>query len=172
MPRTPKRARHAPREGARFLADVVASNVSGYRAMRKLSQRHLAHEMRELGHQWSASTVSDVENGDRSVAVDELVGLALILDTNVPALLDPGGIDGNSTEALDYGGGATRVEIARAWLRGKIVMRRWTDEAGEVHFHLAPARDTSPDALEILSMTLSQAFGRDVRQPGQGEESR
>jgi transcriptional regulator with XRE-family HTH domain len=139
---------------------VLADNISGYRSMRKLSQRALADEMRALDHQWSASTVSDVENGDRSVAVDELVGLALILDTNPPALLDPGGIDGNATEALDYGGGVTPVKFARAWLRGKVILHRRVVGPDDVRWAAATANDTSPNADEVLLLVGEMAFGR------------
>ena len=169
MPRTPKRARREPRPGSRFLADVVADNIGGYRSMRKLSQRALADEMRHLGHQWSASTVSDVENGDRSVAVDELVGLALVLDANPPALLDPGGIDGNATEALDYGGGTTDVRFARAWLRGKVVMHQRVDKRGRRSVLVGPAIDTSPSTDEVFVMVVNEVFGRKLDLPGEEE---
>jgi transcriptional regulator with XRE-family HTH domain len=168
VPRTPKRAKREPRPGSRFLSDVVAANIGGYRSMRKLSQRALADEMRKLGHQWSPSTVSDVENGDRSVAVDELVGLALILETNPPALLDPGGIDGNATEALDYGEGITNVKFARAWLRGKVVIHRRVDDTG-VHWLYGPAIDTSPSAEDIFVLVVEQAFGLKLEPLGEGE---
>jgi transcriptional regulator with XRE-family HTH domain len=141
---------------------VVAANIAGYRNVRKLSQQALAEEMRQLGHQWSPSTVSDVENGDRSVAVDELVDLALALETNPPTLLDPGGIDGNATEALDCGGGATPVSFARAWLRGKIVLHRRIEDWGRVHWQVGAATDTSPNAGEVFLMTLEWAFGRKI----------
>jgi transcriptional regulator with XRE-family HTH domain len=166
MPRTPKRAQREPRPGSRFLADVLADNIAGYRSMRKLSQRALADEMRRLGHQWSASTVSDIENGDRSVAVDELVGLALVLDTNPPALLDPGGIDGNATEDLDYGDGVTPVKFARAWLRGKVVLSRRVVDPDDVPvWAAATANDTSPNADEVLLLVGEMAFGRKLNLP-------
>lgn len=118
---TPKRAGRSPRKGSRFLSDVVAENVRVLRTLRRLSQSDLAARMSYLGHEWTRATVSDVERSRRNVTVDELLGLALSLRTEVPNLLDPAGIDGRAQEALDYGiADPIPTRSAQDWLHGRV----------------------------------------------------
>jgi len=44
-----------------------------------------------LGHPWRQVTVSEIERGQRSVSVPELLGMALALGVNLTQLLDPRG---------------------------------------------------------------------------------
>jgi transcriptional regulator with XRE-family HTH domain len=122
MPKTAKPSGRRPREGARFLADVVAANVRGWRAVRGLKQADVARDMNGFGHPWSQATVSDVENASRNVTVDELLGLAIVLAVSPLDLLDPGGVDGREEAHLDYGFTPLPVSAARAWIWGDLIL--------------------------------------------------
>jgi transcriptional regulator with XRE-family HTH domain len=99
MPKTPKRAGRSER-GGRFLSEIVTLNVRAYRAMRGLTQEDLANRLAALGHGWVRATVSEVERNGRTIAIDELAGLAAALGVSVAALLNP--IAGDTQ--LDIGG--------------------------------------------------------------------
>jgi transcriptional regulator with XRE-family HTH domain len=59
------------------------------RALRGYSQEEVAETLRRLGHDWSQTTVSQVELGARHVNVDELFALALTMSVNPGELLSP-----------------------------------------------------------------------------------
>jgi 8-oxo-dGTP pyrophosphatase MutT (NUDIX family)/transcriptional regulator with XRE-family HTH domain len=66
---------------------LIARNLAGARGRAKLSQARVGERMRQLGFSsWRRQTMSMVENGGRNVAADEIVGLALALETTVPRL--------------------------------------------------------------------------------------
>jgi transcriptional regulator with XRE-family HTH domain len=94
---------------ARLLSEVVADNLRAYRVLRRLSQETVAERMRRLGHeQWSRPAVSEVERGGRSVDVDELLSLAVVLEKSVSDLLDPTGPGSEGRpRRVDYGGTLT-----------------------------------------------------------------
>jgi transcriptional regulator with XRE-family HTH domain len=148
MPATPRRRRRSPATpGARFLADVLADNVRDLRVLRRQTQEQLATNMRRLTQDtWSAVTVSDVEHAKRTVSVDELVALALILDTSVVDLLDPTGVEGRHTAPVDIGtNGHVGAAGLRAWLRGVIRVHA----AGPASYTVTPVpgRDDEYDAV-------------------------
>ena len=75
-------------EGIPYMA-LVARNVRIARAavVPKLSQAGLAARMRALGFgEWRRQTVGNTENGKRRLTAEELLGLALALDTTVSSL--------------------------------------------------------------------------------------
>jgi len=76
-----------PREGTKFLSDVIGKNVAAARAFVSLSQLDLADRMTKLGHGWYGSTVGRVEKGTRVVTAEELIGLALALHPITPYYL-------------------------------------------------------------------------------------
>jgi transcriptional regulator with XRE-family HTH domain len=93
----------------------VAANVRSLRSLRNLSQEDLAAAMRHLRHGWSRATVSEVERGDRNITVDELAGLAIVLNVAPGELLDPE----RQGVHLDLGmTGPVRRNLASAWARG------------------------------------------------------
>src|SRR5438876_11910658 len=94
---TGKRAGRQPEAGARFRSDAVAENVRAMRGARGLSQGDLAERMKAEKFDWRQATVSEIERGARNVTVDELLGLALILEATPADLLDPAGIHGRSS---------------------------------------------------------------------------
>jgi transcriptional regulator with XRE-family HTH domain len=128
---TPKRRERQPTPGAVFASDVLATNVRAYRLVRGRTQEELADRMSQLGHGWSAGTVGFAERGDRTLSVDELLALAIVLETDVLDLLDPTGIDGRQTAPVDY---AVRplphdieatlpAVVVNHWFRGAVQVR-------------------------------------------------
>lgn len=122
-----RRVQRSERSWARSLAEVVAFNVRGYRALRELSQSGLAERMTIYGYRWTTATVSEIERVTRNVTLDELLCLSMSLGVTISDLLDPSGIDGRQTDALDYVGpdGADElspfpVGLARKVLRGEV----------------------------------------------------
>lgn len=134
MPKTPKRAGLVPRPGSRFLSEVVASNIRAYRRRRDLTQDQLAERMEALGHGWARATVSEVERNGRSVSVDELAALAMVLEVLLGELVDPAGPDRDERVALDLGGeiDLLDVSIASPWLRSRSRLTVSFDDSGAV----------------------------------------
>lgn len=66
---------------------ILAGNVAAQRARLRLRQGDLAARMRALGWHWWVQTISELEQGRRTIRADEILGLALALQTTVPALL-------------------------------------------------------------------------------------
>jgi transcriptional regulator with XRE-family HTH domain len=89
MPATPKRAGRTPKPGSQFPSQVLTSNLRILRAIRGFSQEEVAETLRRLGHDWTQTTVSQVELGARHVNVDELFALALTLSVYPGDLLSP-----------------------------------------------------------------------------------
>lgn len=68
--------------------DHLGGNLAAERARQRLRQESLAARMRALGWKtWRKQTVSDIEAGKRAIQGDEMLGLALSLQTTVPALM-------------------------------------------------------------------------------------
>lgn len=66
----------------------VGMNVREMRTQRKVTAEELARNMKGLGFSWSVSRVSDLERGDKSVSIPELIALAFSLSTaNSPVKL-------------------------------------------------------------------------------------
>lgn len=79
-----------PLPGTRFPSVVFGENVHAIRQKLKLKQTELAELMNQMGFSgWSYVTVSHVEHGKRTTGVDELLALAVVLNTTVATLLDP-----------------------------------------------------------------------------------
>jgi transcriptional regulator with XRE-family HTH domain len=70
-------------------AKILAANVAAQRKWVRLRQRELANRMRAQGWPWYAQTVSELEQGKRVIRADEMLGLAVALETTVPALMTP-----------------------------------------------------------------------------------
>lgn len=68
--------------------DAVAANVRAMRVRKQLQQRDVVERMRDLGFdKWHRQTISRVENGDRRLSPEEVLGLALVLSTSIAVLL-------------------------------------------------------------------------------------
>jgi transcriptional regulator with XRE-family HTH domain len=170
MPTTPKRmdAKLRPAPQSRFLSQILAKNIKDRRSERKLSQSVLAERMVSVGHgKWTRATVTEIERENRSVSVDELLGLALVLGVPIGELLDPTGIDGQGREGLDYTLGAAppmRVEAAREWVRGRL--RIWiTKYQPRLEWAVEPIGDSQAEQMEALFSFLPRKRKADVVKP-------
>ncbi len=74
-------------ETATPLRQVLAESVRWHRQTQELTQKDLAAMMQALGFTWTPHTVHKVEANQRTLAADELVGLALVLQTPLADLL-------------------------------------------------------------------------------------
>jgi transcriptional regulator with XRE-family HTH domain len=71
-------------------ASQLASNLRAARGAANLSQSDVGERMRALGFTaWLRSTVSLAEQGKRRVTAEELLGLALVLETSMVRLAAP-----------------------------------------------------------------------------------
>jgi transcriptional regulator with XRE-family HTH domain len=96
-----------------------------------LTQAEIAEQMRQLGHEWSPATVSEVERNRRGVPIDELGALAFVLKRTIPDLLDPTGIDGRGIDMVDFGGQLQQLtfpaDVFRDWLKGEISVLTYSE---------------------------------------------
>lgn len=69
--------------------ETVAANITRYRKRAGLTMRGLAEKMSEHGFPMSHTTVSQLENGQRRIDVDDLSRLAYVLDCSESTLLTP-----------------------------------------------------------------------------------
>lgn len=69
--------------------EFISRNIAAWRAMRRLKQSSLAARMRALGFPWHQQTVGAVERDERRVSAEEVLGLALALQTVMAELLKP-----------------------------------------------------------------------------------
>lgn len=75
--------------------EVVGRNIAGARGRLRLRQSALAERMQNLGFSvWTQQTVARTEKATRRVTADEIFGLALCLETTIPALTTAAGFDG------------------------------------------------------------------------------
>jgi transcriptional regulator with XRE-family HTH domain len=71
-------------------AEVLARNVRAARSRAGLQQEPVAAGMRNLGFTaWLRQTVANVEKARRGLRAEELLGLAIVLDTSVTRLMTP-----------------------------------------------------------------------------------
>jgi hypothetical protein len=68
---------------------LISRSVIAARSRLHMNQSSLAARMKALGHGWYPQTVGTVERGERRLTPDEILSLALALETSVGALLDP-----------------------------------------------------------------------------------
>ncbi len=96
----------------------VAENLARLRGSRRLSQIDLAGRLMKLGRPMSAYSISKIESKDRRMDVDDLVALAVALETTPNRLLLPG--DASDSETVEL---APEVEVsaldAWKWARGR-----------------------------------------------------
>jgi hypothetical protein len=75
--------------------EVLAANFRAARARAGLGQELVAARMRALGYsEWRYQTAGTVEHGKRRLTAEEIMALAEVLETSVPALMSPAGEDG------------------------------------------------------------------------------
>jgi transcriptional regulator with XRE-family HTH domain len=97
-------------------ADVVLRNIRAWRARQKLGQADVVERMRALGFtNWHRQTLSRIEQGERRITVEEILGLAYALDVTVRRLLEPQPDD----QRIDLPGGkSVEVQSVRLLVAG------------------------------------------------------
>jgi hypothetical protein len=164
MPKTLGQANKEPEEGCRFLGQIVATNCRVLRGSFSppLTQDDVAAGMRALGHDWKAPTVADLEHYRRTVHVEELGALSVVLGTTPPGLLDPG-LTRNLPPDIDIGGDLDhfpiRGERARWWVYGLRAFRM--ERAGkryEVVYGEADAVPAAPPYVEESGTNITFAL--------------
>ena len=76
---------------AQTVGMALAGNIRALRSLRRLSQDGVAERMRFLGHDWSRTTVSEVERHARKISADELIALAILFNATLAELGDTHG---------------------------------------------------------------------------------
>ncbi|KAB8183571.1 helix-turn-helix domain-containing protein [Nonomuraea phyllanthi] len=89
--------------------EAIGRQIARLRAERRLSLTELGEALgRYLDRPWSRQAVHQAERGQRSFTAAELTGLALALDTSIPALfrVEEGGVElpGGPVTREDYRG--------------------------------------------------------------------
>lgn len=75
--------------------DVLADNIRAARSRKRLGQANVVARMRALGFdQWHRQTMGKIERGERRVMAEEVLGLALALETSLMSLIEPVREDG------------------------------------------------------------------------------
>jgi 8-oxo-dGTP diphosphatase len=79
-----------PRPTPIAYAAVLVGNIKAARSRAGLDQADVVTRMRGLGFDtWHRQTMGKVERSERRVTAEEIIGLALALETTVPRLLEP-----------------------------------------------------------------------------------
>lgn len=84
-------------------AQALAAKIEQARAELRLSQRGLGKRMKALGFGWRQQVVAAVESGERRLLAEELLGLALALETTIQDLLSLSEGDWEKPVALPSG---------------------------------------------------------------------
>lgn len=126
----------APQRRTQDVRTALGENIRRMRGLRDLTVREMSAELKTLGLSLSPSGVSEIENAARKVAVDELLVIAIALNTSPVDLLMPSdrvwlqvadNVDPLHTSELLYW-----LEGARPW--SQFVSREdFTDAALEPH---------------------------------------
>jgi transcriptional regulator with XRE-family HTH domain len=74
---------------------IVGRNISAARGRLRLRQSELAERMRTLGFEvWTQQTVAVSEKATRRVTTEEILGLAVALETSIASLMSGADFDG------------------------------------------------------------------------------
>jgi len=95
---------------------VLGRNISAARGRLQLPQSALAERMRALGFPWKQQTVAVVEKGNRRATAEEVLGLALALETTIARLM--GASEENDNVLLPNGQPIGAISIERLAGRG------------------------------------------------------
>ncbi|MGV0050790.1 helix-turn-helix domain-containing protein [Mycobacterium colombiense] len=106
--------------------ETLGANIARIRGMRGMTVRDLSARLQTLGLRLSPSGVSEVETVRRKVSVDELLVIAIALNTSIIDLLTPA-----DAVPLGVAEGVEPLQPAwlEPWLRGEIPLPRepWGD---------------------------------------------
>lgn len=161
MRRTPKRTRKAARKGFVFPSKALSDNVRAYRRIRNLRQDQVGERMSRLGLGWNAGTCGFVERGDRSVNIDELVGLAVVFEIPIAHLLDPRGPEGLLDRGWDLGAGGLEAGDSHLLARNRGHARL---TAKGVEFVIDPGSHEA-GASELAALLTASGVGVPAPEP-------
>ncbi|MBS1691919.1 MAG: helix-turn-helix transcriptional regulator [Actinobacteria bacterium] len=145
----------------------LGDNIRRIRGVRSMTVRDLSTQLAPLGLKLSPSGVSEVENATRKVAVDELLKIAIALNTSVIDLLLPAG-----GECLTVAKGVDPLGVDELywWLRGE---QPWPEDASQEEFAKAARdlhrtmlwwnEDPAVKAVSLLEPIVRLAHTQDVR---------
>lgn len=92
------------------VSEAIGRNVSTLRRAVGLTQEELATAMTEVGFGWLRQTVTEVEAGRRSIAIEEVAALAALFDLDpFHVLLSPGSQVPNPYGSVQVGGATLSI---------------------------------------------------------------
>ena len=146
-------------------SDVFRDRLREAREARPMSQRQLAAALTDIGVPMSQAAVTRIETGLRNVTLDEVIGIAVVLDVAPMNLFLP--IDGDEHDPVPLAQQvAAEFGLARRWARGESPLRQQ-----DVRFYFSQAphvRVTPADLARMTDEELAQAGV--VRQPREEEQ--
>jgi len=95
---------------------TVAANLKRIRTSAGITQAQLSERLSQMGHPIKTASIGKIESADRRVEVDDLMALALALDTSPLALLLP---VGDFDEHVDVTGARGSTALLWAWATGE-----------------------------------------------------
>lgn len=119
---------------------AVSDAITHYRQLRELTRDELAYVLEMSGHSLGVDAITEMENRDRPVAVDDLVAISYALGTTPAVLLTHIPIDMPDPEgplATGLPGDVQQAE-ARAWIEGRTMLDHesrvlwWQNEVGRL----------------------------------------
>jgi transcriptional regulator with XRE-family HTH domain len=142
----------------RSLAEVVAANVRSRRAGLGLTQPDLVAAMKGLGQaKWSPSKVSAIEDGKRSITVDELVTLLFVLGATLEEMLDP--VAYGDETPVRVAGMRLDPRALRALIRGDLRVRV-RGEGDGIDYRISHVERGAPATLEEMLARPQEFFAR------------
>jgi transcriptional regulator with XRE-family HTH domain len=138
---------------------AIVANIMRARAKLRLSQKALGSRMKVLGFSWRQQIVNAVETGERRLQVDELLGLALALETTLQELLSPSENDRETSVALPSGETVSADYVTRLVYGQDGGAVTWMDDKPE----FGPvSRRTSPSTRLFGQMMRDASSSRDT----------
>jgi transcriptional regulator with XRE-family HTH domain len=147
---TPRRLNRTPLPGSRFLSEVIGANIRRLRRASGANQKTMATQMTELGHAtFSRATMGEVERANRTLSVDELLAVAMILGVDLAELLRTDG-------PIDFGGGVSIPSTVMSdWIRGRVTVHT-TGPSG----YMVTAKPELEDLAEATERLVQQLVER------------
>jgi transcriptional regulator with XRE-family HTH domain len=122
----------------------------GLRANRRLGQDDVAQRMKTLGHDWTRTTVSEVEGAGRGLRVEELLSLSIAIGVPLADLLDP--TTGSRSQNVDIGPRPMAATMAAAWIRGRAIVSMVSE--GDWHLRFEQA---TPPQVSYMAGAIAQS---------------
>ncbi|MBF6213818.1 helix-turn-helix transcriptional regulator [Nocardia puris] len=131
-------------------AETVRHNIQRIRKAQGLTLRDVAERLAQTDRRMAHNTVSEIENGGRRVDVDDLVTLALALNTTPNALLLPPTEDPTHQSRITCAGWQPAASVWK-WARGERVIPLGKLPPGGIERATAQLQLNSVPALQDIS---------------------